>query len=91
MLYFYYLYNTYTVQNVHTQSKYKAASKKGMQSGLFTTLSETRDTAHSKQIGKLVSGVRLSQMNKTVIVRINFKWLAVTFVSRVTESVQSQV
>lgn len=39
------------------QSKYKEASKKDMQSGSFTTLSETRDTAHSKEINKLVSGV----------------------------------
>lgn len=43
--------------NFHLQSKYKEASKKEMQSGSFTTLSETRDTAHSKEINKLVSGV----------------------------------
>lgn len=43
------------------QSKYKEASKKEMQSGSFTTLSETRDTAHSKEIKKLVSGVWLPQ------------------------------
>lgn len=41
------------------QSKYKEASKKDMQSGSFTTLRETRDTAHSKEINKLVSGVQL--------------------------------
>lgn len=43
----------------HLQSKYKEASKKDMQSGSFTTLPETRDTAHSKEINKLVSGVKL--------------------------------
>lgn len=31
-----------------------------MQSGSFTTLSETRDTAHSKEVNKLVSGVQSS-------------------------------
>lgn len=41
------------------QSKYKEASKKDMQSGSFTTLSETRDTAHSKEVNKLISGVKL--------------------------------
>ncbi|XP_068458209.1 nebulin isoform X2 [Clinocottus analis] len=39
-----------------SESKYKAASKKDMQSGSFTTLKETRDTAHSKEINKLISG-----------------------------------
>lgn len=43
------------------QSKYKEASKKEMQSGSFTTLSETRDTAHSREVKKLVSGVWLPQ------------------------------
>lgn len=45
------------------QSKYKEASKKDMQSGLFTKLPETRDTAHSKQMNKLVSGVRCFSFN----------------------------
>uniref|UniRef100_A0A3Q3FLS3 Nebulette n=1 Tax=Labrus bergylta TaxID=56723 RepID=A0A3Q3FLS3_9LABR len=39
-----------------SDSKYKEASKKDMQSGSFTTLPETRDTVHSKQINKLISG-----------------------------------
>ncbi|XP_058468776.1 nebulin isoform X5 [Solea solea] len=43
------------VKTLSSESKYKAASKKDMQSGSFTTLPETRDTAHSKQINKLVS------------------------------------
>lgn len=30
-----------------------------MQSGSFTTLSETRDTAHSREVKKLVSTVQL--------------------------------
>ncbi|XP_054470687.1 nebulin [Anoplopoma fimbria] len=44
------------VRSLVSESKYKAASKKEMQSGSFTTLSETRDTAHSKEINKLISG-----------------------------------
>lgn len=39
------------------QSKYKEASKKDLQSGGFTTLSETRDTAHSKEVAKITSAV----------------------------------
>ncbi|KPP78997.1 nebulin-like, partial [Scleropages formosus] len=38
------------------QNKYKEASKKEMQSGSFTTLPQTRDTTHSREITKLVSG-----------------------------------
>lgn len=49
-------YEFLTVFIVH-QSKYKEASKKEMQSGSFTTLSDTRDTAHSRTVNKLVSGV----------------------------------
>lgn len=49
----------YKRYSLHLQSKYKEASKKDMQSGSFTTLPETRDTAHSKEINKLVSGVTL--------------------------------
>lgn len=49
----------------HLQSKYKEASKKEMQSGSFTTLSETRDTAHSREIKKLVSKVWLPQQYPT--------------------------
>ena len=45
------------------QSKYKEASKKEMQSGSFTTLPETRDTVHSKEVNKLISGV--SKLNST--------------------------
>lgn len=51
-----YEYEFLTVFIVH-QSKYKEASKKEMQSGSFTTLSDTRDTAHSRTVNKLVSGV----------------------------------
>uniref|UniRef100_A0A8C7Z4Q9 Nebulin n=1 Tax=Oryzias sinensis TaxID=183150 RepID=A0A8C7Z4Q9_9TELE len=43
------------VRSLVSESKYKAASKKVMQSGSFTTLKETRDTAHSKEVNKLVS------------------------------------
>lgn len=51
-----YEYEFLTVFILH-QSKYKEASKKEMQSGSFTTLSDTRDTAHSRTVNKLVSGV----------------------------------
>lgn len=39
------------------QNKYKEASKKQMQSGSFTTLPQTRETAHGKEMSKLVSEV----------------------------------
>lgn len=42
------------------QSKYKLASKKERQSGSFTTLPETRDTAHSKVVTKITSSVSAS-------------------------------
>ncbi|KAM9342293.1 nebulin [Pholidichthys leucotaenia] len=44
------------VRTLASESKYKEASKKSMQSGLFTTLPETRDTAHGREVKKLVSG-----------------------------------
>lgn len=56
----YHLHNACLGHHFHLQSKYKEASKKEMQSGSFTTLSETRDTAHSKEVEKLVSRVRMS-------------------------------
>ena len=52
------------------QSKYKEASKKEMQSGSFTTLPETRDTVHSKEINKLISGV--SKLNLTKVKQQQF-------------------
>lgn len=78
--------------NFHPQSKYKEASKKEMQCGSFTTLSETRDTAHSKEINKLVSGVRVSLNHSTRWTQPSHHpgW-PVTFLFLVTESVQSEV
>lgn len=39
------------------QNKYKAHSKKQLPHGSYTTLPETRDTAHVKQVTKNVSEV----------------------------------
>ncbi|MEQ2185023.1 hypothetical protein GOODEAATRI_013928, partial [Goodea atripinnis] len=38
------------VKEITSNSKYKQESKKIMQSGSFTTLAETRDTAHSREV-----------------------------------------
>ncbi|KAG1959921.1 nebulin [Pimephales promelas] len=42
-----------SVAKLVSESKYKEASKKDHQSGGFTTLAETRDTAHSKEVAKM--------------------------------------
>lgn len=47
-----------------------------MQSGSFTTLSETRDTAHSKEVEKLVSGVRPSQEMPSKQITGCLSWLS---------------
>lgn len=39
-----------------------------MQSGSFTTLNETRDTVHSKEINKLVSGVWLTHIRSSNLI-----------------------
>lgn len=71
----------------HPQTKYKEASKKEMQSGSFTTLPETRDTAHSRNVNKLVSKVRLSisaQSHEPWTVSVLF---ALTFLSLSAQTV----
>lgn len=65
-----------------------------MQSGSFTTLSETRDTAHSKEVEKLVSGVRMSleyQKKKEEEPVISYHSCSFMFASPVAESVQSEI
>ncbi|XP_047671277.1 nebulin isoform X23 [Tachysurus fulvidraco] len=44
-----------SVSGLVSESKYKMESKKGRQSGSFTTLPETRDTVHSKAMTKITS------------------------------------
>ncbi|GAA6108157.1 nebulin isoform X35 [Tachysurus ichikawai] len=44
-----------SVSGLVSESKYKLESKKGRQSGSFTTLPETRDTVHSKAMTKITS------------------------------------
>uniref|UniRef100_A0A672PWV0 Nebulin n=1 Tax=Sinocyclocheilus grahami TaxID=75366 RepID=A0A672PWV0_SINGR len=47
--------NTELASDVRHNTKYKEASKKDLQSGGFTTLAETRETAHSKAVSKITS------------------------------------
>ncbi|XP_059356017.1 nebulin-like isoform X7 [Carassius carassius] len=44
-----------SVAKLVSEIRYKEASKKDHQSGVFTTLAETRDTAHSKEVAKITS------------------------------------
>lgn len=48
------------VLQLFLQTRYKEASKKDHQSGGFTTLAVTRETAHSKEVGKMTSAVSLN-------------------------------
>lgn len=74
------------------QSKYKEASKKEMQSGSFTTLPETRDTAHSKEVNKLISGVQMfSRFFTRAAQQSHDLLLVLTFLPLLTETVQAEL